>query len=404
MAGTGLAQALPIAVSPILTRLYSPEEFGVFAFFLAITAIAAVPVTGRYELAIMLPKEDKDAINIMLFSLFLSFILSALLLVAVFLFGEQFSLLVSSPEIFPWLYWVPCSTLLTGIYQSLNYWGNRKAHYSRLATSRVFQSGVSSLGQLGAGYSQTGVAGLVGGQLLGQFFSATILTRLIYKDDKGLLKCVNITKMISQAKKYRRFPKYLIFAHGFNTASAQILVVLLSALFGSAIAGLYMLTQRVLGAPISLVAGALGDVFRQEASHSYAHKGECLAIYRKTFKRLLLISVVPFLIFFFIAPELFSLIFGEEWRVAGEYAKILTPMFFLRFVTSPLSAMFVIAEKQRLDLLWQMVLFAATTSAVLLGHYFSDVKIALFFYMLSYSLMFSLNGMMSFKMACGKLK
>lgn len=403
MAGTGLAQALPIAISPILTRLYSPEEFGVFALFLAITAIVSVVVTGKYELAIMLPKEDKEAANIMVLSMALSFVVSGLLLVAIYFLGRKFSLLISSPEIYPWLFWIPCSTLLMGIYQSLNYWVNRKAYYSRLATSRVFQSGGSSLGQLGAGYNQVGASGLVGGQILGQLFATSVLARLIYKDDKALLKEISKSGVISQAIKYNKFPKYLIFAHGFNTASAQMAIVLLNTLFSATVAGFYMLTQRVMDAPIALVSGALGDVFRQEASHSYAHKGECLNLYKKTFKNLFLLAVIPFSIFFFIAPELFELIFGDEWRIAGEYAQILTPMFFLRFLISPLSVMFIIAEKQRLDLLWQVILFFTTSSAIVIGHYFSDVKMALFYYMLSYGLMFIINGMMTYRMAKGRV-
>src|SRR5690606_33346643 len=143
-------------------------------------------------------------------------------------------------------------------------------------------------------------------------------------------------------------------AHGFNTGSSQMPIMLLTAFFSSSIAGFYMLTQRVMGAPTTLIAGAIGDVFRQEASQAYIHTGNCRAIYISTVKKLLILSVVPSILFFFIAPDLFALVFGENWREAGVFAQILTPVFFLRFVTSPLSAMFMIAEKQKLDLLWQI--------------------------------------------------
>ena len=80
MTGTAFAQALPIAVSPILTRLYSPAEFGVFAMYLAVASILGVLVTGRYELAILIPKQDRDAIHIAALSAALSVLLSGLLL------------------------------------------------------------------------------------------------------------------------------------------------------------------------------------------------------------------------------------------------------------------------------------------------------------------------------------
>lgn len=401
--GTGLAQALPIAISPILTRIYSPEEFGVFALYMAIVAILSVLVAGRYELAIMLPKDDKDAANILGLSLMLSFVVSALLFALVLVFGSNIASILNAPEIRKWLYWIPLSTVLTGVYQSFNYWSNRRSHYSRLAISRVFQSTGAAGGQLSGGFSNMGAAGLVGGQIFGQAISTLMLGKLILKDDREELVCINLSDMLSQAGRYKRFPQFLIVAHGFNTASSQMVIVLLNSLFSSAVAGLYMLTQRVLGAPITLVANAIGDVFRQEASYSYAHKGECLAIYKRTLKKLLLISTLPFIVFYFIAPDLFSVIFGKDWQVAGEYAQILTPMFYLRFVTSPLSTMFMIAEKQKLDLFWQIALFILTSSALLLGYFFNDIATALFFYMLSYSFLFFINGVMTYKMAKGIL-
>lgn len=401
MSGTGLAQAIPIAISPILTRIYSPEEFGIFAMYLAITAILSVLITGRYELAIMLPKKDEDAANILGLSVFLSFFVSLLLLVMVFIFGKQISELINMPEIKPWLYWIPASTLLTGIYQSLNYWSNRRAHYSRLAISRVFQSGGTAGGQLGAAIKTSTSAGLIGGQIFGLLTSTVVLAKLIATDDKKLIRKINKEDALEQCKRYINFPRYLIIAHVFNTASSQMAVMLLNTLFSSVVGGLYMLTQRVLGAPVTLVASALGDVFRQEASHSFAHTGQCKEIYLSTFKNLLIIATPVFLVFYFIAPELFTIIFGEKWREAGEYAQILTPMFYLRFVTSPLSSMFMIAEKQRLDLLWQIFLFLTTTASLVIGYYFDEVKLALLVYMLSYVVMFSINGVMTYKMAKG---
>lgn len=402
--GTSLAQAIPIAVSPILTRIYTPQEFGVFALYLAIVAILTVVVTGRYELAIMLPKDDEQAINILGLSVFLSFIMSLLLFIVVLFFGSEIAILLNSPDIEPWLYWVPASTFLTGVYQSLNYWSNRRAHYSRLAISRVTQSTSGAGGQLGMGISDASSGGLIGGQLFGRLISTVVLAKLIKKDDYELFTKINKKDALVQAKRYKRFPKFLILAHVFNTASAQMAIILLSSLFTASIAGLYTLTHRILGAPISLVASALGDVFRQEASYSYIHHGECLQIYKATFKKLLIIASPAFFLFYFIAPDLFAILFGKEWREAGLYAQILTPMFFLRFVTSPLSSMFMIAEHQSLDLMWQIILLLSTSGSFIVGYLFGDVTLALYLYMTSYVVLFLLNGFLTYLMAKGALK
>ncbi|MBV8247644.1 MAG: oligosaccharide flippase family protein [Comamonas sp.] len=399
MTGTTLAQAIPVAISPLLTRLYSPEEFGRFALYMAVTMIASVLVTGRYELAILLPRQDKDALHIAALAMVLSIAMSAVLLLVVLFFAQPIAVLLGDAALAPWLYWVPASTLLLGMYQSLNYWSNRKAQYKRLAISRTVQSGSASLAQLGSGYAGSGAVGLVGGQITGQVLATSVLARLIWREDHGLIRTLLPLRSVALAKKYIDFPKYLIVAHGFNTASGQMPVLLLSALFNTTAAGFFTLTQRVMAAPMALVAGALGDVFRQEASQAYMRQGQCKAIYQKTFKRLLLISAVPFTIFFFVAPALFAWMFGEQWRVAGEYAQILTPMAFLQFITSPLSSMFMIAEKQRLDLLWQIFLLFLVIVSFVLGKFFSNSADALKIFSSAYCLAYGVNGVMTYHFA-----
>lgn len=401
MTGTTLAQAIPIAISPILTRLYSPEEFGRFALYMAVTMIASVLVTGRYELAIFLPRQDRAALHIAALAITLSMVISAVLLLIVLFFAHPIAALLGDAALAPWLYWAPVSILLVGVYQSLNYWSNRKAHYKRLAISRTVQSGSAAMAQLSSGYAG-GAAGLVAGQITGQVLATGVMARLIWREDHALIRALRPMRCLALSKRYINFPKYLIVAHGFNTASSQMPVLLLGALFSTSAAGFFTLTQRVMAAPMSLIASALSDVFRQEASQAYIHQGNCLVIYRETFKRLLIISVLPFFVFFLIAPDVFSFIFGAQWRVAGEYAQILTLKFFFDFVVGPLSAMFMIAEKQRLDLLWQIGLVSTAICSFYIGYWFSDVKLALIAYTASHCCMQAVNLGMSYGFAKNK--
>lgn len=402
MTGTALAQAIPIAISPILTRLYSPEDFGIFALYMAIVSIVSVAVTGRYEMAILLPKKDGDAFNIMVLAMGLSCTVSGLLFLLVVLFNQSLTELLGMPGLSRWLYWVPASTLLVGVYQSLNYWSNRKGHYRRLAVSRVTQSGSSAMVQLGGGYAGSGAAGLVGGQLIGQTLSGVVLGKLIYKDDRAEVGKITKPRLVAMARKYSNFPKYLIAAHGINIASSQMPVIILGMLFNTATAGFYTLTQRVMGAPMSLIAGAIGDVFRQEASQSYIQQGNCKEIYQKTLKRLVLIAAPLSVLFFFVAPGVFGFVFGPAWHVSGEYAQILTPVLFFGFVVSPLSSMFMIAEKQRVDLAWQVCFFIAVGGSFFIGMLFSSAKISLMAFSLAYSVMQIVSGLISYRLASGK--
>ena len=118
MTGTTISLAIPIAISPVLTRIYTPQDFGVFALYMAITTIIAVLVTGRYELAIMLPKKDENAVDILILSLIISLVVSLISFLIIFFFNPQITKILGSQEISRWLYLVPCSILLIGFYNS----------------------------------------------------------------------------------------------------------------------------------------------------------------------------------------------------------------------------------------------------------------------------------------------
>ncbi|MEA3314866.1 MAG: oligosaccharide flippase family protein, partial [Campylobacterota bacterium] len=147
MTGTTIAQAIPIAISPILTRIYTPEDFGVFALFIAITAIFGSIANGRYELAIMLPKKDEDAINIFALGFIITSIISLALLVLVVLFNDYFTKLLNNDEISVWLYFVPIAVFFTGLWNILNYFNNRKKQYKDIAKATIIKSIVTAIVQ-----------------------------------------------------------------------------------------------------------------------------------------------------------------------------------------------------------------------------------------------------------------
>lgn len=402
MTGTIIAQSVPILASPLLTRIYSPDAFGLFGTFLAISSILSVMVTGRYELAILLPRKRTDAMTVMALSIVLSVVVSIALLFVFVALHRKIGGMLRIQSGAEWLIAVPLAAMLTGVYQSLNYWNNREKQYKRMASNRVIQSSTAALTQLILGVRSI-AGGLITGQMLGIFISNWVLGRAIWKSYQDNRRSVSWVRLLALAKKYSAFPKYLIAAHGCNLASSQLPTVLIGAIFNSATAGFYVLTQRVISMPITVVAGAVGDVFRQEASELYARDKQCLRSYLSALKKLIYLSSIPFLAFFFIAPYCFEAIFGKNWRAAGEYAQLLTPMFFLRFVTSPLSVMFVIAQRQRLDLLWQVCLLILVLSVFFLASAANSIGLALTGLSSVYSFMYIINGFLSYKLAKGQL-
>lgn len=383
MTGTTIAQAIPIAISPILTRIYTPEDFGVFALYMSIASIISVAATGRYELAIMLPRKDDNAINIVALSIIISFFISFIALIVVFIFNTQITNLLGNPEITNWLYFIPVTVLFTGIYQGFNYWSNRKKRYKRLATSRVLQSATTATTNLGTGFGGFGSSGLILGSVAGQGIAAAILAKMIWNEDKNRFNTIKLLKIFAMAKRYIGFPKFDILASVSNVSAHQITHILFNTLFNSTVAGYFYLTQRILGLPITFIASAISDVFRQSATKEYKEYGNAKVIYISTFKKLFVLSFFPSLFLYFFAVDVFIFVFGVEWKTAGEYTQILTPMLFLRFISSPLSFMLYVGEKQQLNL-WGNGVFLTFT---ILSFYFAHDAIETV-YCLSFSYSF----------------
>lgn len=355
MTGTTFAQAIPIAISPILTRLYSPSDFGLLALFVSLTSICGSVANGRYELAIVLPVKDEEAINITAICVLIATFFSIALLVVVLLFHDYIVIKLGNPNLALWLYFVPLAVFLVGLFNALNYFHVRTKKYKDIANATVNKSIAAATTQLFLGFAKTGSSGLVFGQMVSYITGNTVLSKNILKE-KVLLKSLNKTEIKRLATRYVDFPKYSMWSILANTLAYNLIDVFISYLFGAAALGFYSIGNRVLGAPSSLVGTSFGQVFFQRATEEKNTTGSATNIFLKTSKTLLLIGLPPFILLYFILEDLFAFVFGLEWRIAGTYAKIMLPLFFVRFFISPLSTINSVFEKQNISLIWQLAL------------------------------------------------
>lgn len=367
LTGTIVAQALPIAIAPILTRIYTPADFGVFALYMAIATIASVFATGRYELAVMLPENEEDAVNLVALSIFITLTLAFLSLLSILIFNQQIVKILGNPKIDNWIYFIPLAVLLTGIYQTLYYWNNRNKKYRLLAISRVAQNGTISITQTLLGYI-TYMGGLILGDNIGKIFATSILAKLTWNADKEKLKFITKYKIISLAKKYRKFPIYDAMASLANILSYQVQNLLFPIFYGITSSGNYFLVFRVLQAPLSLISSTVVDVYKQKLASKNVTDTEFKILYKKMFLFCFLLGIVPFAILTYSAVDLFIFVFGKEWKEAGEYASILAPMFFIRFIANPLSYFIYIKDKQEFNIIAHSLLLVFS----LLAFYFSN--------------------------------
>lgn len=380
MTGTTLAQALPIAISPILTRIYTPEDFGLLALFIAITSIFGSIANGRYELAIMLPKKDEEAINVFALGVLIVVAVSLFLLIIVVLFNTQIVNLLGNNDIGPWLYFVPLTVLFIGFFNLLSYFNNRKKYYKDLAKTSVIKSVFLSIFQLGIGFIKSGATGLITGQIMSHFTSNVKLFKNVIKD-KELTAKITKPKIFAMAKRYKRFPQFSVWGIFLNTSSVHLSNMLISLLYGITTLGMYSLVQKVLGAPISLLGNSIGQVFFQQATIEKNETGKAISSFRGTVKKLFFIGVPIFTVLFFLVEHLFAFVFGNDWKIAGVYAKILIPLYFVRFVVVAVSNTTNVFELQKLALIWQFSLFLLSMFMIYLSKHFNfNFENYLFYY------------------------
>ena len=354
MTGTSIAQAIPIAISPILTRLYTPDDFGIFSLFIGIASIFGSIANGRYELAIMLPQKDEDAINILALGFIINVVLSLVLLFIIIIFRDNILNLLNNKEISPWLYFIPISVFLIGIFNLLNYFNNRKKQYKDLAKVNIYKSIGMVMVQLGLGFLEAGVIGLISGQIFSQIISNIKLFFNIKK--LNLFKDIKRVKIIAVAKIYKDFPRFSMWAILANTLAQHLINILISSFYNIKTLGFYSLAQRILGMPSSLIGASIGQVFFELAIKEKRQTGKLIRILNLTLKKLMIIAIPSFSFLYFIIEDLFAFVFGEEWRIAGKYAKMIIPLFFIRFIISPITVIYDIYNGLKLELLWQLIL------------------------------------------------
>jgi len=372
LTGTALAQAIPILISPILTRLFSTDDFGVFFLFTSILAIMSVFSTAKYELAIILPEKDEDAFNIVVLVCIIAFGISLLLLGITLFFKGAIQTVLEDTSSGRWLYLLPLSLFLSGVYQAFNYWSNRKKQFKALSIGKIGQSGITGGSNWTIGEISPSGLGLVCSTIAGQAVNVIILLRSMFRDDRATISCVSAGEINVLAKRYGAFPKRMVLANIFNISAMQLPNIILSSMFGPMFLGVYALSQRVVKLPLTVLSTAYGEVFKQEAAEKYAKGDNIKPMFWKSLLSLSLISLPLFVAFYLFSPDIFSFVFGEKWLSAGEYAKILTPYFYLAFITAPLTHLFYIMERTAVYLAIQGLLLISVLAGLYLGNYWQS--------------------------------
>jgi O-antigen/teichoic acid export membrane protein len=370
MTGTTIAQAIPIAISPILTRIYTPEDFGVFALYMSIVGFFAIIINGKYDMAIILPKEEKEAFNIFILSLLITFIISICVACFIFLFFENILLWLNNREIGLFLYLIPISLFLIGVYQSLYYWGTRKKQFKHISISQIGQSVIIGSAQVSSGYMQT-IGGLIYGNIVGRIVSVLILLKYFFNESSVNIKDIQKKVFFKQMIRYKEFPLISTFHSLSEVSRLSGTVILISFFFGSTILGFYALALRILQVPLGIVGSSLGQVLYQKFNILYNEQQLLYPYVKIVVVKLFLIALPLFSLLYAILPDLFKFVFGNEWYQAGEYSRLLIPYLFMNFIVAPISHLILILEKQKTFFYIGLVMNSLILFMIFIGGSFS---------------------------------
>ena len=369
LSGSTLAQLIPLASIIILARLFTPAEFGILDLFLAVATLFSVVATARYEMAIVLPKEDYKAINILALSLSITLLMTILSGITVWIFGEQISQLAKSPASSPFLKWVPLFVLVSGVFQSFNLWATRRKYYKNIAYSKVSQSGTNASVSIGTGYLDFNSIGLIWGQISGWFIGSLPLIFKFWKNDKKLLKEVNRAEIVRQAKEHSDFPKINSLHVLSDIGQQSIVSIIISRFFTDTTLGFYSRMIRIVKVPAGFIGSAMGQVFYQKASEQWQKDNNIRGIFTSQVKLMAILGLPIFIILAFFGPQIFGFVLGEDWAIAGYYAQILSPWLFLNFLISPFTHIPLITQNQKKFFALSLGMNIMVILAFILGHF-----------------------------------
>lgn len=364
--GTVAGQAVLLLASPILTRLYDPEAFGVLGIFVALVSIMGVTSALRYPLAIPLPDNDKDAATVLRLSL-----LSVVLTFMIFLFltwslKDWLAASFGLGQVLDFLWLLPLVVAISGTYDAFNYWAIRVKGFAAIARTRLSQGLATALSQLILGFLGLGQLGLLVGQGMGRATGLLTLIQLARRTAPIQSWNRRLREIAIAARTYSHFPLFSTWSAFANTVSAHLPLMVLTLYFGTAVGGLYTLSLRVLQTPVMIIGTAVSQVFLSDAASAYRAgtlPADTLSVLRALARVSFPIGIVATLT----APAAFDIFFGPQWRLAGAYTQLLVPWLLLVFLTSPLSVIPSVLGHQRGELVFNVLLLLARLGALIVG-------------------------------------
>jgi O-antigen/teichoic acid export membrane protein len=358
-------QVINLLCLMVLTRLYNEAAFGFFGLYASIVWILAVIATLQFEHFIVQAKSSVAAKQIVIFILVFSALFCVVIACVIFIFHDEFSYLILKFKGYKnssWIWFIPAGVLFISYNQALRYWSLRRVRYSGIGKSMILDSIFRNIGSVLLGLANIFSAAyqvfpLIIGQLAGFFANTFNLCRYSVKYDSEIIKSGNFRSGIRYISSLLKRALLLTSSYLLKTGSNRAPIFIVSLLGSASILGAYALVERAICVPITFLANAVSDVFRQRATLAWHENKPIDKLILRTAGACFLIGIPIYLGGIILCPILFPFIFGKAWAEAGKYASVLLVGEFAVFVFFPINPATIILKADRYIFFWHKIKF-----------------------------------------------
>ncbi len=376
--GTGLAQLLIALGTPVVSRIYSEPTLGISTLFISLSLILSIVASLRYEVAILLPKEEDDAVQLLRISLIATVIVTLFSALGLWAAQDSIPRLLREPALRSYLMLVPVALAGIGVYQALNYWNTRTKNYWRLSAAKIISALITIGLQIGLGFwLHDHPAGLILGFTAGYLAGSLFLGWYIWTNDPGARTAWNWEAMLANLARYRKFPLVDTWGSLVNAVSWQIPPLLLAFFFSSTQTGNYAMAYRLIQLPTSFVGVAIAQVFSQRSANVKEDAQALIQVTRSVLHRLIGLGIFPSFMLSVLGKDLFVIFLGPNWETAGTYVQILGIWMFFWFASWPLGTLANIKDRQDTILILQIFLLLSRIASLAIGGWLGNDLLAI---------------------------
>ena len=369
ISGTTIAQAIPFLIMFVLTRYYSPADFTVLENFMVFVEILVVTATFKYEFAIMQPRENKDAVQLVFLVILLSASVSLFYTLIGIFFGDSIGAVLSIPGFADFAPWIGIGVFLYALHLAFNYWFSRNKKYGMLATTKVVETSTAESTKLGWAIFKISNYGLVIGFLTGRLFMGLYYTYNFLRSAVVRASSPNRERMNALAREYDKYPRFTFWSSLLGRTTAWGHVFLFTIYF-EPIVGFIALARRLLFAPLNIISTSYSQVFYQRVSTIQDGK-ILMKVYKDSLKPLLAIAISVVVVVVALPESTVDLLLGDKWKGTQPYIEILVFWFVINFVSTSVSFINLHLGKQKqmlyLDLIHAILAFGSIFLGIGMG-------------------------------------